>query len=303
MNQELIKKKEERCLNCGVTLQGEYCHHCGQKNKDIQLSFFKLLKNFFDELTFFDNKIFNTLQLLCYHPSKLTQLYIEGKRARFVPPFRLYLFLSSIYFIFAISHLKEGMTQMSVNQNPELVEVVQDSILQKNLTIQLKKKEAFEEAKEDWINQKLKGLTAQYNENPKQLTNEFITTFSEKLPYLLYLSLPALAFFLWLFYWRNTKNYYVHHFIFSLYLFSTVFFYLILENLMELLINQFANTPFSFDSINFMLFGIFPFLALYSFYKQRLLKTFFKFIILSLLLSTYMFVLLLIMFIASIISL
>ncbi len=41
------EKKEERCLNCGVTLQGEYCHHCGQKNKDGCFLYFSSSNGFF----------------------------------------------------------------------------------------------------------------------------------------------------------------------------------------------------------------------------------------------------------------
>lgn len=305
MKQELIKPQEDHCLNCGMPLQGAYCHKCGQKSKDFQLSFFKLLKNFFDELTFFDNKIFATLKLLVYHPAKLTQEYIDGKRMSYVPPFRIYLFLSSVYFIFAISNLKEGISKMAINDNPELVGVMNDSTLTKDLDFKfdLQQKDSLQLSKVDWLNKKWSGITTQIKDDPQESLNKLTTAFSEKLPYLLYLSLPALAFLLWLFYWRKTRSYYVNHFIFSLYLFSSVFFYLIVENIIEIVVNQFSNTPFSFDSINFILFGVFPFTALYLFYKQSLLKTLFKFLLLALFLSTYMFVLLLILFVASIISL
>lgn len=304
MSNQLVPKSEN-CLNCGAKLQGDYCHECGQKNKDIQLSFFKLLKNFFDEITFFDNKIFTTLKLLIYNPAKLTQSYINGKRMRFVPPFRLYLFLSSIYFIFAVSNMKEGISKIKLNENPELAEVMQDSILQKELELNLalKEKDSLEISKSDWIEKKWKSLTAEFEKDPQLFISEFTTTFSEKLPYLLYLSLPALAFLLWLFYWRKTRSYYVNHFVFSLYLFSSVFFYLILENVIEIIINQFTTTPFNFNDFNFILFGIFPYIALYLFYKQSLIKTFFKLLLLSLVLSIYMFTLLLVMLVASVISL
>lgn len=305
MKQELIKAQKENCLNCGAQLRGGYCHECGQKSKDIQLSFFKILKNFFDEVTFFDNKIFATLKLLVYHPAKLTQEYIDGKRMSYVPPFRIYLFLSSVYFIFAISNLKEGIDKIALQDNPELVSVMNDSTLTKDLDLKfdLQQKDSIQLSNEDWLNKKWNGITTQIKNNPQESLNKLTTAFSEKLPYLLYLSLPALAFFLWLFYWRKTKSYYVNHFIFSLYLFSSVFFYLIMENIVELVINLFRSTPFSFGNINFILFGIFPFTALYLFYKQSLLKTLLKFLLLALFLSSYMFVLLLILFVASIISL
>ncbi len=305
MSEKLIKTQEQNCLNCGAKLQGDYCHECGQKNKDIQLSFFKLLKNFFDEITFFDNKIITTLKLLIYNPAKLTQSYIEGKRMRYVPPFRLYLFLSSLYFLFAISNMKESVSKITFNENPELAGIVQDSLLKKelDLNLDLPKKDSLQVSKNDWLNKKLNGLTNKYKDNQQQLVNDLATAFSEKLPYLLYFSLPALAFLLWLFYWRKTRSYYVNHFIFSLYLFSSVFFYLILENAIEFIVNQFTTTPFSFNDFNFLLFGVFPFIALYLFYKQSLIKTFFKLLLLSIILSIYMFILLISMLVASIISL
>ncbi len=88
-----------KCLNCGATLGGNHCHHCGQKgNVHRTLSAFghELLHGVFH----FEGKIFRTLPLLAFKPGELTRRYVHGERARFVSPLALFLF--SVFLMFAV---------------------------------------------------------------------------------------------------------------------------------------------------------------------------------------------------------
>src|SRR5579863_9278297 len=57
--------KEAACPECGVVLQGRYCHACGEQRpdrEDLQLKHF--LHHAVHELTHLDPKIFRTLKAL-----------------------------------------------------------------------------------------------------------------------------------------------------------------------------------------------------------------------------------------------
>jgi hypothetical protein len=93
-------EKSDKCLNCGADLNpgDRYCHHCGQKNLSSRLGLKELISQFLTDYFAIDSTLWKTLRLLFFKPGKLTKEFIEGKRKRYVPPFRLYIFLSFIYF-------------------------------------------------------------------------------------------------------------------------------------------------------------------------------------------------------------
>ena len=99
----LQERKEKNCLNCGETVVGRFCHKCGQENVEVKESFGHLIMHFFEDLTHFDGKLWKTLKLLLFKPAKLTQLYMDGQRANYIHPIRMYLFISAIFFFFIFS--------------------------------------------------------------------------------------------------------------------------------------------------------------------------------------------------------
>ena len=99
----LKERKEKNCLNCGETVTGRFCHQCGQENVEVKESFGHLIMHFIEDLTHFDGKLWKTLKLLLFKPAKLTQLYMDGQRANYIHPIRMYLFISAIFFFFIFS--------------------------------------------------------------------------------------------------------------------------------------------------------------------------------------------------------
>jgi len=99
----LKERKEKNCLNCGETVTGRFCHQCGQENVEVKESFGHLIMHFFEDLTHFDGKLWKTLKLLLFKPAKLTQLYMDGQRANYIHPIRMYLFISTIFFFIIFS--------------------------------------------------------------------------------------------------------------------------------------------------------------------------------------------------------
>jgi len=88
------------CPNCGAHLEGAYCHRCGQSTRGVDLTMGEVAHDFLGSLVSFDSRIWRTLYLLLFLPGELTTRYLGGQRARFVPPGRLYVFVSLLYFVF-----------------------------------------------------------------------------------------------------------------------------------------------------------------------------------------------------------
>src|SRR5210317_289236 len=89
------------CLNCGTELRGQYCGSCGQRARGRLISLWELLQDAFGDLFEVDSRLWRTLIPLLIRPGKLTLDYLEGRRARYMPPFRMYLVLSVIFFVVA----------------------------------------------------------------------------------------------------------------------------------------------------------------------------------------------------------
>ena len=89
------------CLNCGTELLGPFCYYCGQPDKNLMRFFPALVRDVLEDVVDFDSRLIRTLKPLLFHPGKLTRDYLLGRRFRYVPPMRLYIFSSMIFFILA----------------------------------------------------------------------------------------------------------------------------------------------------------------------------------------------------------
>jgi len=98
------------CLNCGTRLRGQYCGECGQRARNRLISLWQLLSEAFGDLLEFDSRLWRTLIPLLIRPGQLTRDYLEGRRARFMPPFRTYLVLSVIFFVVAFFDPRDDMS-------------------------------------------------------------------------------------------------------------------------------------------------------------------------------------------------
>lgn len=87
------------CLNCVTLLSGEFCHHCGQSAQSLRRPFWTLVSESLETFFSLDGRIAHTVPSLLLHPGRMTRNYLDGQRARFIPPFRLYVFASLIFFV------------------------------------------------------------------------------------------------------------------------------------------------------------------------------------------------------------
>jgi hypothetical protein len=86
------------CANCGAPPTGAYCAKCGQKPARRDPTFGEFLRDTTHELTDWDGKLPATLRALFFRPGLLTEDFLAGRRARWLPPLRVYLICSLVFF-------------------------------------------------------------------------------------------------------------------------------------------------------------------------------------------------------------
>ena len=98
------------CLNCGTELRGQYCGHCGQRARSRLISLWELIQDAFGDLLELDSRLWRTVIPLLVRPGQLTRDYLEGRRARYMPPFRMYLVLSVVFFVVAFFDPRDDLS-------------------------------------------------------------------------------------------------------------------------------------------------------------------------------------------------
>jgi hypothetical protein len=108
------------CLDCGAPVSGKHCTECGQSAGVHVLSMREVAGDVTHSLLHLDSRVWRTLKLLVLRPGELTREFIAGRHQRYLPPFRLYLAISILFF--ALSALLPGFslirTDSSGNEVP-----------------------------------------------------------------------------------------------------------------------------------------------------------------------------------------
>ena len=101
-----IRRKSNDCLNCAARLDSvyNYCPLCGQENTDNNVSFGKLITDFFSNYFALDSKFTHSIRPFFFKPGYLTNKFNIGKRMSYANPVRLYLIVS-LFFFFIFSNV------------------------------------------------------------------------------------------------------------------------------------------------------------------------------------------------------
>ncbi|MEZ5021916.1 MAG: DUF3667 domain-containing protein [Chitinophagales bacterium] len=253
----------------------QYCPHCGQKHEENVFTLKELLSDFLGSLISFDSKAFNSLPKLIFRPGKLTVDYLKGKRASNLSPFRMYLFFSVVLFLLLpliiqedkLIKVNEEVTVRNAKKDLNNVFLtIQDSIeanFEEEDLQEVQGVPGMTFSLDDSTNLKNWKTAVNLIENGATIQTAVDSVFSDKgrlakftikqalkvnakkgiglmgvflnsLSYSLFLFLPLFALILKLLYVRRNR-YYVEHVIFSLHLFSFLFFTLIILVLLRLL--------------------------------------------------------------------
>jgi hypothetical protein len=111
------------CLNCGTPLKGPFCYYCGQPDRNFLRFFPALLRELLEDVLEFDSRFMRTMKPLLFKPGRLTRDYLEGRRFRYTPPLRLYLFSSIAFFVVA-AVLSTNAIELSIDRDRDGAPVV-----------------------------------------------------------------------------------------------------------------------------------------------------------------------------------
>lgn len=91
------------CPNCGAALAVDphprFCPLCGQETRLHPPSFGDFVHEFVSHYVALEGTIWRTLGVLLFRPGQLTLEYLAGRRRRYVPPLRVYLSASFLFFL------------------------------------------------------------------------------------------------------------------------------------------------------------------------------------------------------------
>ncbi len=227
---------EDQCENCGALLHGPYCSQCGQKAADRVVPIWHMVNEALEAVIELDMRVLHTLPKFIFLPGRLTKEYVNGRRKRYIRPFRLYLFTT--FLLFTVLALTTGQgfrfpfdPQMSSAQADTLQASMPDD------SISAASGPSFlgsPEQREEWarairnnpgavnveigdsetqarLERLLRVKVAEALRNPE----DFLGGMIDRGPYIMFLMLPLFAFLLKLLYIRRGRLY-VEHLIFSL---------------------------------------------------------------------------------------
>lgn len=248
-NQHLRTDKE--CANCGYIVDVAYCSKCGQKNSETRQSFHHLFTHFVEDLTHYDGAFWKTIKYLLFRPAKLTKTYLEGHRQAFVPPVKLYIFISFVtFFLLAIlpnSIVKQDGKDVDAKQ---IIEENEQKVPSKT-HIQIGDKH-FKSVKQ--LEQQLEKNHKDFNYLERGIAKTIIKmnrddlnvyglvdSFMHVLPKVLFIYMPLFCFWLWLLHGKR-RWYFFDHGIFTLHYFSFFLLLITITKIVGWLGNFTANT-------------------------------------------------------------
>ncbi|MBU7569210.1 MAG: DUF3667 domain-containing protein, partial [Flavobacterium sp.] len=245
-------RENKTCLNCNYVVENKFCPNCGQENTETRQSFHYLFTHFIEDLTHYDGSFWKTIKGLLFKPGYLTKTYLEGKRKKFVPPVKLYIFISFVTFFLPTllpgpslikfnekkdaekqevkttkeevnkesekglkemnDEVEEELSGIDLPNRPRIKNLTQLDSIQKN-SQKAEKLSDFEYSATKKIIKILK------SKNRAELWNKAMESFVHTLPKVLFLYMPIFAFFLWLMHDKK-KWYYFDSGVFTLHYFS-----------------------------------------------------------------------------------
>jgi hypothetical protein len=195
-----------RCLNCGAALGGPFCAACGQRDEPVVHTVGHFLREATESVTHADSRLWRTLGALLARPGFLTREFFAGRRARYLPPFRLYLVVSLACFVLAAALPGDGL-RVSVSDTSGGTPVVVVDAAEGSGPEQACSGLVYEGPGSGWIQPLLtRGCERATRDDGAALAARF----GQNLPRALFVFLPLLAAVMMLMYWRPRRHYVEH---------------------------------------------------------------------------------------------
>ncbi|MGQ0430696.1 MAG: DUF4286 family protein [Gammaproteobacteria bacterium] len=205
------------CLDCGAQVTGAHCARCGQAAATHVLSMREVMGDITHSLLHLDSRVWRTLRMLVRQPGELTRDFIAGKHQRYLPPFRLYLAISILFFAVNALLPGTGMIKTTTPGDPAAAPVTI------GVPAELEKELAAEGISGDDVgtckidisdSPALAGFQESLSRACMQMRADggkrFAEQFAATAPKLMFLFLPLMAAVCLLFYWRPRRLYAEH---------------------------------------------------------------------------------------------
>lgn len=296
-NNEIAKYDFIICPNCGAKELGNYCPNCGQSNKDFNKPIKEIGGELLDSIDV-DTRLFKTLIPFFTKPGFLAQEYFKGKRKKYVPPMRMYMIFSIVFF-FLIQYTQKNDIEKERNKDEHQISFLSNKKLDEksnstdNFDIilndstnnidnnEIKTSNDFSETDLDEMKQKVledttiseplkKIIAGGFNANKNK--DLFLSEFLNKLSYVLFLLMPVFALILALILWRS-KMLYIKHLIFSINFHS---FFFGLSSVIIILTKVLPESISGFIILLYLGIPIYLMLGIKRFYNRKLSRSFFK---------------------------
>jgi hypothetical protein len=296
------------CRNCGDATVGNYCPVCGQRKLEVRVSLRQMLLEVLDDQLALNSALPRTLFALLFRPGFLTREYVNGRIVRYIPPLRLYLVTSVVFFLL-LSFKSNGIdlkrdisaaqqrtaaadSAATSARDTTALTTVADSARPRHITVQTGKPwtgvrlstnlDSAAVEKGGWLrtdnvdlgvpalNEVVKSrLDALGELPPSEAMRRVGSGFVDHAPQAMFVLLPLFAGLLKLFYARR-KRFYVEHFVFALHVHSFIF---LVFTLLLLIPSALSGV----DTALMLWVMLYPFLAMKSFYGQGIFKTAIKY--------------------------
>lgn len=268
-------RQDPTCENCGYKVEIVYCSNCGQKNVETRQSFAHLVSHFAEDFTHYDAAFWKTIKYLLFRPGRLTVEYLDGKRQRYVPPVKLYIFISFLAFLIPGLLPDAGKNTAGVNPgagnaaenakkgaSPKVTTDVYENvwfpdietngdgkfIIENPLQYQsVQEMDSIEKRKPrelqlSSLERKLaERLIERYHHNtPREVGEKFGESFIHAVPKAIFLYMPVFGFWLWLLHGKRRWLFFDHG-IFTLHYFAFLLLCTIIITLISFAMDCFGN--------------------------------------------------------------
>ncbi|RTE87057.1 MULTISPECIES: DUF3667 domain-containing protein [Gammaproteobacteria] len=290
-----------QCKNCNAELKGQFCYQCGQDTGSPIRNVFGIVGEYLGETGNFDGRFWRTMIPLFIRPGFLSNEYVVDRRAPYVPPLRLYIFIS--IFAFIVFNAFVERVNFEVNGNPQDIraELEQQGVSDEEVLQQLDELDEQQENMQslpELINnlelpflkevdqQAFEARMARYADDPRLLVHKFLSV----APQLMFIALPLFAAVFKLMYWRSNR-YFMEHLVLALHthaivllLISLIIVFSMMQSSMEASWGEGVWLyPLSWMiGLVWLWIPIYVLMAQKTFYRQGWVKTITKFFISSL---------------------
>jgi len=281
------------CSNCGAALTGPYCAACGQHAHGSARSVGVLFEDAWHVMTHVDGRFWQTLYTLLLRPGRLTQEYFAERRARYLPPVRLYLVLSVLFF--ALGPLgPRGGGETRVERPKSDARMATDAQaahgLARDQAASASTANAGNRFNVDFNDCAKITSSFRWLEKPLRQACErnvalggapVRAAFVANIPKMMFVFLPLIALVMLLLYWRP-RRYYVEHLVFFLHTHAAMFLILLLLRPLfwAVTVPPGLGTIGGFLKLSACLYAVwYMYRAMRVYYGQRRWITFTKFIV------------------------